>query len=588
LLGTLPLLAVGSGATASSSSPPHNGLIAVQGSDGIYLVDPRTEKASLVPKSVELGDPAWSPDGTRLAVTSFESDRFDVFTMKPDGSERTLVLENAQSPSWSPDGKQLVVVRDCSSCAEEGVTSLAIVDADGKDVRALGRDGSKDSLYVSAPEWSPDGKLIAFLDDGGSVKLISPDGERVPLPAAPIASVGVSWSPDSSKLAYDRYDGKDTERAVVLDLASGRETVLPAPQGGVESPVWSPEGDQLVFNSREAQATTTTASCGSRYTSHLWVMAPDGTKAHQLGEGYLSFGAASWGRLPDVAEEAPLPPTAEKTTPPAPPADDAPPPAPATDDAPPPAPPADETKPPNPSTAPVAPAEPVRKPASRPPKPAAALYGTIAVRGEGAIYLVDPDSGKAQKVPGTAEMSAPAWSPDVSLLAVEKVEKGGGASIYTIRPDGTHPQLVLPDASSPSWSADGTKIYAVRSECSTPCDPEDDDANVVYAVQLDGGNAQRVDFEDEDVYGGRELNWPTDGSAIHFFEDEESLVGPGSFDSSQATWSSDGTQLAFTGSAGPTEEPGTGKTGLWIVSAEGGKPQLLLRDATGRPSWAAG
>ena len=577
MLGTLPLLAVGSGATASPSVPPHNGLIAVQGSEGISLVDPRTETASLVPKSLELGDPAWSPDGTLLAVTSFEMDRFDVFTMKPDGSERTLVLENAQSPSWSPDGKQLVVVRECSSCAadEEGATSLAVVNADGTDVHGLGLD-SKGSLYVSAPEWSPDGKLIAFVNGEGRIELISPDGVRVPMPAAPIASLGVSWSPDSSKLAYDRYDGKNSQVAVVLDLASGRETVLPAPQGGVESPVWSPEGDQLVFNSRDAQATTTTASCGAHYASHLWVMAPDGTKAHQLGEGYFAWGPASWGRAPDIAEEPPLPP-AEKAAPPAPP----------TDNAPPLAPPADTATPPNPATAPVASAEPVRKPAARPPKPATALYGTIAVRGDGGIYLVDPDSGKAQKVPGTAEMSAPSWSLDVSLLAVEKAEKDGGASIYTIRPDGTHPQLVLPNASAPSWSADGKQIFAVHSECTTPCDPEDDDANVLYGVQLDGSNAQRVDFEDADVYGGRELNWPTDGSAIHFFDDEESLVGPGSFDSSEATWSTDGTQLAFTGSAGPTEEPGTGKTGLWIVSAEGGKPQLLLSDATGRPSWAS-
>lgn len=307
LLGTLPMLAVGSGATASSSAPPRNGLIAVQGGEGIYVVDPRTETARLVPKSLELGDPAWSPDGTLLAVTSFESDLFDVYTMKPDGSERKLVLRNASSPSWSPDGSQLVVVRDTcdavSTCTaeEEGATSLAIVDADGTDVRALGLDGTEEALNVSGPEWSPDGKSIAFVDSGGSVMLISPDGERRPMPEAPIASVSVSWSPDSSKVAYDRYDVKNREVAVVLDLASGRETVLPGEQSGAEAPVWSPEGDQLVFNSMDASATTTTASCGSHMTSQLWVMAPDGTRAHRLGKGLYAYGAASWARA--VAEK---------------------------------------------------------------------------------------------------------------------------------------------------------------------------------------------------------------------------------------------------------------------------------------------
>ena len=144
----------------------------------------------------------------------------------------------------------------------------------------------------------------------------------------------------------------------------------------------------------------------------------------------------------------------------------------------------------------------------------------------------------------------------------------------------------MPNASLPSWSAEGDRIFAVRSECTTACDPEDDDANVLYAVNLDGSDVQRVDFEEADVYNGRELAWPTDGSAIHFF-DEESLTGPGSFDSSAAIWSPDGTQLVFAGSAGPTEEAGARKTGLWIVSADGGRPHLLLSGASGRPSWVS-
>ena len=183
-------------------------------------------------------------------------------------------------------------------------------------------------------------------------------------------------------------------------------------------------------------------------------------------------------------------------------------------------------------------------------------------------------------------MSAPAWSPDERVLAVEKAEKGGGTSIYTIRPDGTDPQLVLPNASLPSWSAKGDQIFAVRSDCTTACDPEDDAANVLYAVNLDGSNVQRVDFQEADVYDGRALAWPTDGSAIHFF-DEESLTGPGSFDSSAAIWSPDGAQLVFAGNAGPTDEAGARTTGLWIVSADGGRPRLLLSGASGRPSWVS-
>src|SRR5262249_23208245 len=193
---------------------------------------------------------------------------------------------------------------------------------------------------------------------------------------------------------------------------------------------------------------------------------------------------------------------------------------------------AEKTTPPTSTSAPVASTtKPAPVPAPLPAKTSvkvakasASAAGQIAVRGPGAIYLVDPQTTKAHKVPGTADMSAPAWSPDMRLLAVEKAEKGGGTSIYTIWPNGTHPQLVLANGSSPSWSADGARIFAARNECTTACDAEDDGANVLFAVNLDGSNVQRVDYEDADVYDSRALAWPTDGSASHFF-DEESLTG---------------------------------------------------------------
>jgi Tol biopolymer transport system component len=541
LLGTLPLLAVGSGATASGPGAPQNGLIAVRGGEGITIVDPRAETAVLVPKSEDLSEPAWSPDGTLLAVTSWADEGDDVYTMKPDGSERTLVLRNAYSPSWSPDGSRLVVVRD-----DETGSSLAIADPDGTDAIPL-----KGTADASVPKWSPDGNSIAYVDANGNIALISPDGETLPM-AVKASARSVSWSPDSTKLAYEGYEGTDAagrEVVAVLDLASGRETLLPSEQEGAEAPVWSPEGDQIVFLSMSL-GKAVTASCGSHIASQLWLMAPDGTKAHRIGRGYFAFGVASWGRATESAVATPLLPAA-----------------------------LDPVKPVVPDPAPTPASElsakPVKPIAPKELKPLSGAGGPIAVRSEKGIYLVDPSGGHARKVPGTIDMFAPAWSPDMRLVAVERAEKSG-TSIYTIRPDGTHPQLVMENASAPSWSADGERILAVHGECSAPCDPEDDAAQVLYTARLDGSDLQRVDFEDADAYGARELMWPTDGLASHFF-DEESLIGPGNFDSRAATWSPDGSVLAFT----DVET----RTGLWVVSADGGKPELVLAGASGRPSW---
>jgi Tol biopolymer transport system component len=558
LFAALLLLSVGSGATASTSAPPQNGLIAVSGPDGIYVVDPLAGTAKLVPKTAEMGFQEWSPDGTMLAVTAGNEKSSNVYTMKPDGSERKLVLENAYSPSWSPDGKELVVVREGTAEGDADGTELAVVDVDGSGPRTLDLGRAEDSSLVAVPAWSPNGNLIAFVDlVQGTIGFVSPDGKAASKPVVAAGVHGLSWSPDSTRLAYDRIlETKNGSRivAVVLDVATGRETVLTG--HGAQSPTWSPEGDQIAFLSMSdgsTSTTTTSHSCGG--VLHLWVMSPDGTNAHQLVEGEY-WGGMSWARSVETEVAPPADTEPEPQPLPAP--------APREDAVP------DVAKP---------------KPVStKPPALAAATDGLIAVRGSDALYLTNPDSESTQKIPDTSDMVAPAWSPDAKLLAVERVGKGE-SSIWTIRPDGTDPRLVLPDASLPSWSPAGDQIYAVRNECGGPCEPEDEAANVLFSVRPDGKDVRRVEAE-EDV--DREFAWAPDGDAIGFFADENAS-DPGTFDSSAATWSPDGFWVAFVGAVGPfDDETATAPPpyGLWVVSAEGGTPRLLVKGASGHPSWA--
>ena len=200
--------------------------------------------------------------------------------------------------------------------------------------------------------------------------------------------------------------------------------------------------------------------------------------------------------------------------------------------------------------------------------------GLIAVRDESAISLVDPDSGAAHQVPGSAGMAAPSWSPDGKLLAVEL--KGG---VWTIRPDGTDRRLVLENASVPSWSPAGDWIYVV------PSGQDAEEPDELVGVRPDGTDARRVDSEETDVE--REFAWAPDGDAIAFFADDNAS-NPGSFDTSAATWSPDGFQVAFVGALGPYDDESAQapELGLWVVAAEGGTPRLLVKGVSGRPSWA--
>jgi hypothetical protein len=236
-----------------------------------------------------------------------------------------------------------------------------------------------------------------------------------------------------------------------------------------------------------------------------------------------------------------------------------------------------------------APSSQTAKPAasSRAAKPAPSVKalrganGLIAVRGKGGLYLVDPSAERSRAIPGTASMWAPAWSPNMKTLAVERAEKDGSSSIYVITPDGAHAQLVLRNAPAPSWSAAGDRIFVLR-ECPDLCSSSDDVDGLLYSVKVDGTGIQRVNAGD--AYEGRDLAWRADGSSIDFFDDT-SLSAPGTFDSAAATWSPDEAMLAFTGALHAAEDE-SADTGLWVVSADGGTPKLLLSGAVGRPTWA--
>ncbi len=109
-------------------------------------------------------DPAFSPDGSKIAFASNENGNYDLWIVAADGSsapfEVTSVAGNERSPSWSPNGSTLVY-----SSAGELFTVAAALSSTPVDLHVPGTD----------PAYSPDGSKIAYIT-GGNLAVVNANG----------------------------------------------------------------------------------------------------------------------------------------------------------------------------------------------------------------------------------------------------------------------------------------------------------------------------------------------------------------------------------------------------------------------------
>jgi Tol biopolymer transport system component len=280
-----------------------NGLIAVGRDDGILLLDPTTGKTvtRLEPPLPSVTAITWAPDGKRLAFNvevqfdvnpSADPRAGGVWVMDVSTGTSEQLLQCGSGPdacsvAWSPDGSRIAVTHG---------NLLELIDP------ATGRVTVLEDFRQLAfqPTWSPDSTRIAVSLQDAEFTAVDRDGTgRTTLSRRPdIGDASPIWSPDGSTFAYiaateaqcpeassaDECAGQYDATIMLLRLATNSTETLGAGGRcrcvGVGSSLgWSPDGTRLVLVLPPLEGGPT-ADFG------LFVMDVDGSDLRLLSDGY--------------------------------------------------------------------------------------------------------------------------------------------------------------------------------------------------------------------------------------------------------------------------------------------------------------
>ncbi len=230
----------------------------------LRLIRPKAVQTTVIPAVTSVGEkytPTLSPDGQHLAFVwnGGAGPHFNLY-VKVVGTEESLQLTKQASldfnPEWSPDGRYIAFCR-----ISKGATGIYIIPALGGAERrvrnTLWDDREFNEVFFTGRlSWSPDGKLLAYSDrasrlETASIFLLSLDSLEVRRLTSPLRSRGdfnPEFSPDGQTLAFAR-DSQGVQSIYAIPVSGGEEQRLTSDATQKWGLAWTPDGREIIYAS---------------------------------------------------------------------------------------------------------------------------------------------------------------------------------------------------------------------------------------------------------------------------------------------------------------------------------------------------
>lgn len=241
----LPIALASAGQPAAS---PDGRLIAFSGvgTDGrlsLYLVHRDGSGLRRLTTGESDDNPTWSPDGTRLAFGRTHLGVHALWLINVDGTgarqlvglsdgEVSIPGEYNEEPAWSPDGRRIAWARSFG-----GTHHIWVIDVDGANDRRLVATASDDR----EPAWTPDGQAITIRrtrnQESQIITIDARTGNELVTIYPPGEGSRPAWSPSGQWLAF-ASSGVPGLAVHSVAATSGSRVVVPVTAGTVDRVTW--------------------------------------------------------------------------------------------------------------------------------------------------------------------------------------------------------------------------------------------------------------------------------------------------------------------------------------------------------------